>query len=271
METKRSGLNIDLYEGLKRSLPRAQPVDASDVVTMQRMVKSPAELDHMRQAARITKKGIEAGLAAIRPWVTENEVASAGFQALVAEGSEYFSSQPIVAGAHRSGWVHTSFKGTPIDVGHTVIVEFGAAYHRYTSAILHTAIVGQPSEAIRRLAEVSSGALELLFQGVKPDRTAHDVAQEVKRGLKNVEADVYHPSTFGYSIGLGFPPTWREMIIYVAEGIDQPLLPGMSFHSPLPLRIPGSMGVGFSETWAATETGCEILTQHDMDLYVAAA
>ncbi|MEE9248269.1 MAG: Xaa-Pro peptidase family protein [Dehalococcoidia bacterium] len=271
VETKRSGMTIDVYERLKRALPEARFVDASGLVVGARKIKSPAELDHMRQAAKISIKGIEAGLAAIKAGVTENDVASPAFQAMVSAGSEYFSSQPIVTAAHRTGWVHTSFKRTPILTGHTVILEFGGAYQRYTCGIMHTAIVGPPSDPVRRLAEISNGALDLLFQVAKPGRTAHDVASDVKKGLKGIGDEIYTTGMFGYSIGLGFPPTWREMINFVAEGNDEPLEPGMTFHSPIPLRVPGILGVGFSETWAVTETGCEVLTKHDRSLYVAPA
>ena len=51
------------------------------------------------------------------------------------------------------------------------------------------------------------------------------------------------------------------MISYIAEGIDLPLEPGMTFHSPISLRFPGTAGVGFSETWVVTEAGCEVLTE----------
>ena len=177
VETRRSGLSVDVYEGLKGALPSATFVDASDLVVRARLIKSAGELDHMRNAARITK-GIAAALKAIRPGVTENDIASAGFQELVKEGSEYFSSQPIVAGAHRTGWVHASFKRTPIGAGQTVILEFGAAYHRYTGAIMHTAAVGEPSTAVQRLAKASQETLNVLFQTVKPGRTADEVARE---------------------------------------------------------------------------------------------
>jgi len=271
VETKRSGLSIDVYEGLKRSLPSATFVDASDLVVRSRLIKSPAELEHMRKAARITKKGIEAALKIVRPGVTENDIASVGFQTMVKEGSEYFSSQPIVAGAHRSGWVHASFKRTPIQAGHTVILEFGAAYQRYTSAIMHTASVGEPSPAVVLFVKATTETLDLLLQTVKPGRTAHDVAREVGRGLKDISAEAYWTGMYGYSIGLGFPPTWRETITYIAEGIDQPLEPGMTFHSPISLRLSGTAGVGFSETWVVSETGCEVLTEHDRTLTVVPA
>ena len=271
VESKRSGLSIDVYEGLRQALPNATFVDASDVVVRSRLIKSPAELAHMRTAARITKAGIEAAVKAVRPGVTENDIASVGFQTLVKEGSEYFSSQPIVAGAHRSGWVHASFKRTPIGAGHTVILEFGAAYHRYTSAIMHTAAVGAPSRGVERLAKASNETLNLLLKAVKPGRTADDVAREVGKGLKDVSGEAYWTGVYGYSIGLGFPPTWREMISYITERNDQPFQPGMTFHSPISLRFPGTAGVGFSETWVVTETGCEAITEHDRSLTVVPA
>lgn len=271
VETKRSGLTVDVYNGLRQILPSAEIVDGSGIVVQSRMVKSEVELDQMRKAGQITKKGIEDALSAIKPGVTDNDVASVGFQSMVSGGSEYFPTQPIVTVGHRTGWVHTSFKRNPIKVGHTVILEFGATYQRYTGAIMQTAIVGEPSDAIRRLSDASLSTLELLFQTVKPGRTAHDVASEVKKGLADLGGDVYWPGMYGYSIGLGFPPTWREEITYVAEGIDKPLLPGMTFHSPIALRIPGVLGLGFSETWAVSKTGCEVLTDHNRELYVVPA
>ena len=72
--------------------------------------------------------------------------------------------------------------------------------------------------------------------------------------LRPISSEAYWTGMYGYSIGLGFPPTWREMISYIAEGIDLPLEPGMTFHSPISLRFPGTAGVGFSETWVAETT-----------------
>ncbi|HXJ83685.1 MAG TPA: Xaa-Pro peptidase family protein [Candidatus Methylomirabilis sp.] len=271
VETRRSGLSIDVYERVRQALPTATLMDASDLVARARLIKSPLEIEHMRKAARITRDGIDAAVQIIRPGVTENDIASVGYQTMVKAGSEYFSSQPIVAGAHRSGWVHASFKRTPLQAGHTAILEFGAAYQRYTSAIMHSVAIGAPSPAIERLARASNEALDLLLHTVKPGRTAHDVAREITASLREISAEAYWTGMYGYSIGLGFPPTWREMISFIAEGNDQPLEPGMTFHSPISLRLPGTAGVGFSETWVLTEAGPEVLTAHDRKLTIVPA
>ena len=73
----------------------------------------------------------------------------------------------------------------------------------------------------------------------------------------------------GYSVGAGFPPTWADGATFIAEGNDEVLQPGMTFHLPIMFRVPRKFGVGLSETIAITEDGCEVLTEEARELYVA--
>jgi Xaa-Pro aminopeptidase len=271
IETKRHGLSIEAYEGLKQALPRATFVDASDVVGRARVVKSAAELGHMRRAAEMTRKGIEAAVSAVRPGATEDDIASVAYATLVKEGSEYFSCQPVIVAGHRTGWIHTSHHGLVVRPGHTVMIEATGFWYRYMAPIMHTVSVGEPSHVVQRLVKASNDTLELLFETVRPGRTAHEVWREVSKGLRDVSAEAYSTGMFGYSVGLSLPPTWREAIIVLAEGVDRPLEPGMTFYSPITLRLPGTLGIGFSETLAVTESGCDVLTKHDRTLTVVPA
>jgi Xaa-Pro aminopeptidase len=271
LETRLPGLNIDVYEGLKKALPRASFVDASDLVFRARLVKSAAELGYMRKAADMVRTSIAATVAAVRPGVSENDVASVGYASLAREGSEFFSCQPCVVAAQRTGWIHTSQRGTRIKAGDTVMMELGAFVRRYVSAVMHTVVVGKPSPAVERLARASDETLTLIAETVKPGRTAHEVASIVKKGLDGVSAEAYSTGMFGYAVGLSFPPTWREGRFMIAEGVHEPMLPGMTFLSPITLRLPGVLGVGFTETLAVTETGCEVLTARDRSLTVVPA
>src|SRR5204863_2239142 len=153
------------------------------------------------RAAEIVKTAITASLAAVRPGVSENDIASVAYAALAREGSEYFSCQPCVMGGHRTGWIHTSQKRTRIKAEDTVMMELGAFYHRYMSAVMHTVVVGQPSRAVERLVKASAETLSLIQQNVKPGRAAHEVACEVKNGLRNVDEEAYSTGMFGYSVG----------------------------------------------------------------------
>ena len=72
-------------------------------------------------------------------------------------------------------------------------------------------------------------------------RTAHEVAVEVKRGVKDVDEEIFRSGHFGYSIGLGFPPTWTDGPMYIAEGNHRVLEAGMTFHTPHSYRIPAKV------------------------------
>jgi Xaa-Pro aminopeptidase len=88
------------------------------------------------------------------------------------------------------------------------------------------------------------------------------------RSLTGLDAAVKMRGYFGYAVGIGFPPSWVERSIEIVVGRDDVLLPGMVFHTHRVLRIPGVMGVGFSESVLITESGYELLTAHPRQLIV---
>jgi Xaa-Pro dipeptidase len=271
LETRRSGLNVVVYQRILERLATASFEDASDLVANVRRIKSPAELEHMRKAGSIGKLGVEAGCAAVHDGATENDVAAAAFDAMTRAGSEYYSTQPIITAGYRTAWAHASFKREPIKRGDTVFLELGGVYQRYHCGLMQTAVVGPPSDEILRLADAANGAIDTLLGTVKAGRVASDVAREMEPTLADVADEALTAGMFGYSIGLAFPPTWREMINFISHDNHDELETGMTFHSPFSLRIPNRFGVGFSETWAVTDDGCEVLTPHDRSLFVAEA
>ena len=60
-----------ILEGLREAMPKATFVPAGGLVERLRMFKSPKEIEYMRCAGALTVMGMEAGIAAIAPGVTE--------------------------------------------------------------------------------------------------------------------------------------------------------------------------------------------------------
>jgi Xaa-Pro dipeptidase len=268
VESRRMGLNAHVYQLLRDCFPQARFMDASDLVPRVRAVKSPAELECLRQAGRFSVSGMEAAIRAIRPGVTENAIAAAAAATMIEAGSEFFCTDPWVRAGHRSGIIHATYKRHLVKPGDPVIIELGAVYQRYTAPLYGTAVMGRPPERLRRLADAALAALALLYENVRAGRTADDVARAAAKGLAGVDPEVYLNEYHAYPVGLGFPPQWPEDSIWIVEGSDEVLRPGMTFHGVRSLRVPGLMAAGFSETIAVTETGCEILTSHRRELAV---
>lgn len=128
--------------------------------------------------------------------------------------------------------------------------------------------MGRPSDRLRRLADAALATLALLYENVRAGRTADEVARAAAKGLRDVDPEVYLSEYHAYPVGLGFPPEWSEHSVWIVEGSEEMLRPGMTFHGVRSLRVPGLMAAGFSETIAVTETGCEILTPHRRELAV---
>jgi ectoine hydrolase len=268
IESRRTGLNAHAYQLLRDRFPRAHLVDGSDLVPRIRALKSPAEIDCLRQAGRLSVAGLDAAIRAMRPGVTENAVAAAAAAAMIEAGSEFFCTDPWVRAGHRSGIIHATYKRHFVKPGDPVIIELGAVYQRYTAPLYGTAVMGRPPDRLRRLADTALAALALLYENVRAGRTADDVARAAAKGLAGVDPEVYLSEYHAYPVGLGFPPEWSEDSIWIVEGSQEVLRPGMTFHGVRSLRIPGLMAAGFSETIAVTEAGCEILTPHRRELAV---
>lgn len=260
-ETFASGaFDVRSYWRLAELLPQATFRDATEAVLEARIRKSPAELEFMRTAGKYTFAGLMASIDAVAEGTTENEVVAAGYQAMVSAGSELMSIDPMIMSGWRTGWMpHIAYKRERLQVGDPVYLEYSGSHRRYNAPSMRSAVVGKPPDGVRRLADASIATLELLLANIRPGRTGHDVAQDAKRGLETVPEAFFHGG-FAYSIGMGFQPSWTENPMYVAEGIDRELEPGMTFHLPICIWVPAKYGIGFSESVVVTETGCELLT-----------
>jgi Xaa-Pro aminopeptidase len=84
-----------------------------------------------------------------------------------------------------------------------------------------------------------------------------------------VRGDIVFHDTYGYAVGIGFPPTWLEDGGFFLSLVNhRPLTEDMVFHLPLSLRLKGRCGVGSSQTVRVTPKGGEVLSKVSLDLFV---
>jgi Xaa-Pro dipeptidase len=246
---------------LQQSMPAARFIDATHLVLDVRVVKTPAELNMMRTAGRYTWAGLEASLAAAAEGRTDNEVAAAGYQAMIAAGSELMSIDGMCMVGHRAGLgPHMPFKRTRLQPGDTVYLEYTGTHNRYNAPSMRSAVIGTVSSDVRRVSDAALETVDLLIDNIAPGRTGDDVARAARKGLEPVAEEVWFHGGYGYSIGLGMQPSWTEAAMYIAEGEERELRPGMTFHLPICIFAPRRFGIGYSESVAVTEDGCEVLT-----------
>jgi Xaa-Pro aminopeptidase len=147
-------------------------------------------------------------------------------------------------------------------------MEYGGCYKRYTAPIMRSALLGEPDAETRRFEDAVLATVQAIIDAIRPGRSCHDVAVAAKRAHASIGGIAYFSGAYGYNVGVGFPPTWADGIAFIAEGVEEELRPGMTYHLPIAMRAPGRFGVSLSETLLVTEKGCELLTDHPRRLHV---
>ncbi len=245
-------------------------VGGSGLVEAVRRIKSPAEVDLIRSACRLTEAGMRAALEAIAPGRTENHIAVAGYAAMVGGGSDFLVGDPIVTSGWRSGVAHFTFANRVLEPGDAVLLEFGACRRRYFGPLMRSAVIGEPPADVRRMGDVIIAALEAALAAIRPGVTSGAVDQACRGVIEDAGYERYFRKRTGYSVGVAYAPDWGEgHIVSLRRDDPTPLAAGMVFHIPPALRIPRQYGLGMSETVLVTDGGCEVLTRFPRRVHVA--
>ena len=260
-------LTANQYERLRDAFVPATAVDGSGIVDRARIIKSPAELNYVRQAGRATDAAMRAGFAAIAEGVADSEVAAAIVAELVRQGTQNFAIYPMIAVGARSGVPHNSHDGVPVERGKPVFLEFSPSIRWYQAPLMRAAIVGEAPDLVRRVADTGAAALDAMCAMMKPGVPASHVAEAGRAVVDTIKDQIHFHYYFAYSVGIAFPPTWLESAEFgILLNNHKPLQPGMVFHFPMTLRVKGVFGVGQSQTVIVTDTGAEVLSKLPLGL-----
>ncbi len=250
-------------------LPGAGLVDAAYLVEQRRMVKSPAEIAYIREAAKAAGAGMRAALAAIRAGGTDAEIAAAAYQARILAGSEYSGSPVYVQTGPDSAVPHNNWKGRRVEPGDVVFCELGASTKRYHAALMRTAVAGAPSAAADRAGAAVVEGLRVALETIGPGVAAGEVDRAARESIARAGFGANHTLRVGYQIGVGYPPTWVGRGVFgLHPGAPDRLRPGMVFHVIPWIHVPGVGGFGNSATVAVSETAVEELTDLDSRLFL---
>mmetsp|Transcript_1993 Transcript_1993/g.4573 ORF Transcript_1993/g.4573 Transcript_1993/m.4573 type:complete len:544 (+) Transcript_1993:63-1694(+) len=266
-------LSAKRYFALQQGLPSVKFVDCSRKVESYRVVRSPKEIEHFKNSAKLTEAGVSAGLAALQVGVTENEIAAAVFNQIAGthDDSRWPAYPPFVAlgpyaiRCHRTFEGHrctgvTRFADGTEEPGQLLFLEVGASYKGYHTSMMRTAFVGDVipewlSEAESLLQEAVSTCIAMLKPGVLPsdvDRAAREIL-----GRRTFEAEQLGRT--GYTIGAGFSPDWSDADFSLVGTERRPLREGQVFHL-IPYLQTKYGAIGLSETVLVTADGGQQLT-----------
>ena len=235
----------------------------SGLIEQLRLVKSEDEIEVLQQAAKIADDAFEHICTFIKPGVTELQVSNELEMFMRNQGATSSSFDIIVASGERGALPHGVASDKVIQSGELVTLDFGALYNGYISDITRTVAVGEVSEKLKEIYEVTRFAQELALEQIKPGMTGIEADAIARDYIKSKG----YGEAFGHSTGHGIG-------LEVHEG------PALSFRSETKLEpnmavtvepgiyLPGIGGVRIEDDIIITEDGNYRLTQSPKELII---
>ena len=243
-------------------------IDASDIVTRLRAVKSPAEIACVRKAAALSDAADTAALATIRAGADEATVLAAQHNAIFSAGGDYPANEFIIGSGADALLCRYKAGRRILEPQDQITLEFAGVWRHYHAAIMRTVVVGEPTKRHLELYAAAREALEACEAELRPGRTAGDVFAAHARVLDGHGLAEHRLAACGYSLGAKFTPSWMDWPMFY-EANDWPLVPGMVMFCHMILMDSKTMtAMCLARTSLVTETGSEALNAPDLSLMV---
>lgn len=233
----------------------AQFIPASAVLASLRMRKAPSEIDALRRAAATADAAVQAAWRALRPGVTETELASAAEAAFHSAGASEVTFA-IVGSGPNSAFPHHHTSTRQAKAGEPVLFDLGSKMDGYCSDITRMAYVGTPPARYQEIHKVVDDAVNAALEAIRPGVPIKEVDLAARRVIERAGYGPNFVHRVGHGIGLSEhePPS-------VTHTNDLRLEEGMTFSVEPGIYLPGEFGVRLEEIIVVTTRGAEIFSR----------
>jgi Xaa-Pro aminopeptidase len=290
----RIGFELDVlpaarYLDYAGRLPGYELADCSGELRRLRTVKSPWELERIREAGAMLAGVADCVVGVLREGMTELELAGhveswlrrQGHQGILRmrafNGDVHYGTIAAGAAAAEPGGTDTPLVGLgpnpyvgkgpslrPIGRGEPVIVDLVGSSQGYMCDQTRTFSVGPVRSPFGELHDVARGIMRRVAETAGPGVAGsrlYDLALELASARDEPFASAERVSFVAHGFGLEIdePP-------FLARGYDEPLEEGMVFALEPKFFLPGEGAVGIENSYAVTADGVERLTSAPEEL-----
>jgi Xaa-Pro dipeptidase len=202
--------------------------DASDLVNMIRVVKSPAELKYVRKAGELGDLALKAAAARTRPGADEGEILAAQQAAIFRGGGDYPANEFIIGSGRDALLCRYKAGRRKLGKKDQLTLEWAGVYRHYHAAFMRTLIIGKPTKHHVAMDEACREALAAVEAQLLPGRTAGDVFAAHARVMDEHGMKDHRLNACGYSLGAKFTPSWMDNPMFYKDNPVQ-IQPGMVF------------------------------------------
>ncbi len=265
-----SGLSQEGWHAVARALPDARLVPGSALLWTIRVVKTPAEIERLREASRLTELAVATMLARIEPGMRDRDMARAYNGVLVEHDA--VPSFVMFASGSATAQPHLLTSDRVIQPGDLLRWDVGCTYRSYYSDTARAVTLGEPTDRQKRiwglLAQGVEDAIALARPGADPADLYH-AAMAPMRQAQLPDCERFH---CGHGIGIAIydPPVITASdpmaSVFRIPRAEGGLEVGTVFNIEAGYYIQGAEGFLCEDTLVVTPDGHERLTKAPKDL-----
>jgi Xaa-Pro dipeptidase len=199
------GITPQCMDQLASLMPDARFVRCFSLFERVRSVKTPGEVEILRQAARITEHAIDAALAVAKEGVTEREMLRAFNASLVRN-----DAAPVVGCigfGNRSAMINVQPSDRKLKKGDLIRFDVGGRYRHYRSDMSRGASLGEPDPRIKKYYRAVEKGVLRAYDVVKPGVKVADLFNQVVETVRREGIPHFKRSHVGHGIGVdGYDP-----------------------------------------------------------------
>ena len=251
--------------------PRAS-LDISADTMLQRMNKSDAELDLIRQGAAVADIGGYAIKDAVKSGARELDVAMAGRDSMELEiarrfpDSEYRDTWVWFQSGINTDGAHNPVTSRKLQLGDILSLNTFPMISGYYTALERTMFLGEVDKVSLDIWKTNIAAHEYGISLLKPNISCAEVTQKINKFFEDRGLLQYRTFGYGHSFGVLSHYYGREAGLELREDIDTILKPGMVISMEPMLTIPNSQpgagGYREHDILIITENGNENITKY---------
>lgn len=241
-------------------------VEASELFSDLRLIKSAAEIAYARKAAELADDALDAALGTTKAGVDEGDILAAMQGAIFAGGGDYPGNEFII-GSSKYALLCRYYSGTRrLSASDQLTLEWAGVYRHYHAAMMRTIIIGDPTAHQHRLHDAAKQALLSCEAELKPDAAMGTVYDAHCKTLDDLGFASSRLNACGYALGARFSPSWMEKQMFY-EGAETVIRPGMVFFLHMIIMDSDTeTAMCLGRTSLVTETGSESLSRHGLEM-----
>ena len=244
----------------------AATVDASDLVSALRLVKSLAEIVYVRRAGELVDDALAAAEARTAPGAFEGDIL-ADMQAAVFRGGGDDPANEYIIGSAAGAQMCRYYSGRRhLDADDQLTLEFAGAYRHYHACLMRTFIIGRADPRLLEMHAACAESLRAAEAALRPGDPLENVFFAHAHALDGRGYREARLNACGYSLGTTYAPNWMDWpMLYAGQAVEA--RPGMVFFIHIIVfDAANGLAMTLGRTSLVTEQGAEALSKASIDL-----